>query len=81
MSAGTWVAETENAEEPDLDAKMEESTGEKESVKQNPPSRDDSIQGLLQRLKQLNKNEHTLTLANSIFSDLRLRQLAYMLLN
>ena len=39
MSAGTWVAETENAEEPDLDAKMEESTGEKESVKQNPPSR------------------------------------------
>ena len=46
ISAGTWVAETENAEGEDLDAKMGDGTGETESVKQNPTPRDDTVQGL-----------------------------------
>ena len=41
---------------------------------------DNSIEALLKQLSKLQKNQHTLDLACSIFSDSRVRQLGWMLL-
>ena len=66
-SEGVAFAEQEgNSEENPRDAGME----------QAKPSED--VKTLLQKLRKLCKNQHTLDLANSIFADLRVRTLGYM---
>lgn len=40
-----------------------------------------SVPGLLKQLKRLQRSQHTLDLARSIFEDVRVRQLGFMLLD
>lgn len=53
---------------------------EEAEVEQAAPdtTADTSVQGLLKQLKRLQRSQHTLDLARSIFEDVRVRQLGFM---
>ena len=68
---GTWEAEGGDTDEK-TGMNMEE-------VPASADASSNSIQNLLQSLRKLQAEKHTLELACSIFQDTRVRQLGYML--
>ena len=62
----------------ELEAEVE-NPGDEDKPKTEDPQ-DASVHTLLKQLGKLQKSQHTLDLACSIFSDSRVRQLGYMLL-
>ena len=51
---------------------------EAENPETIPEPKDNSVEALLEQLKTLQKGQHTFQLASTIFSDMRVRTLAYM---
>lgn len=60
----------------------DDDTGNAEQKDEDPSANPrDNVQELLQKLRKLQKGQHTLDLAASIYGDTRVRQLGYMTLD